>query len=316
MTERAPSYEAAVAGCPREIQADLRGLPASGAVIPSGLVRRWLDGLGEDVGTLMIRLLPVAASFARAPLSGFSVGAVALGVPRSPESAPGSLYLGANMEFPGQALSFCIHGEQSAVNNAWLHGESGVRMLAVTAAPCGYCRQFLCELGPSLPDLDILLKTGDDPADHSHTRRPLTSYLPDAFGPGVLGMAGGFMAPAAHGLTVAGGDAVLRAALAAANASYAPYTGNFCGVGLRDAGGAIHSGRYAENAAYNPSMSPLESALAAMSMTLPAGAALTITEAVLVEAPAPISQRAATEAVLSSVAPSVPLRSYTARLMK
>jgi cytidine deaminase len=34
----------------------------------------------------------------------------------------------------------------------------------------------------------------------------------------------------------------------------------------------IYTGRYAENVAYNPSMSPIESALAYMNMSLPAQA--------------------------------------------
>jgi hypothetical protein len=44
---------------------------------------------------------------------------VALGMPpSSPISDPGNLYLGANMELPNEALSLCVHGEQSAVNHA------------------------------------------------------------------------------------------------------------------------------------------------------------------------------------------------------
>ena len=39
-----------------------------------------------------------------------------------------------------------IHGEQCLVANALLHGERGLRKLAVSAAPCGHCRQFYSEL--------------------------------------------------------------------------------------------------------------------------------------------------------------------------
>ena len=69
-------------------------------------------------------------------------------------------------------------------------------------------------------------------------------------------------------------------------------------------------GRYAENAAYNPSLSPLQSALAFMSMCLPAQTELSVTEAVLVEAQSKISQKDVTAAALSSVAPSVVLQHY------
>ena len=47
-------------------------------------------------------------AYARAPISKFYAGAVALGMPpSSPISDPGNLYLGANMEFPNEALSLC-----------------------------------------------------------------------------------------------------------------------------------------------------------------------------------------------------------------
>jgi cytidine deaminase len=39
-----------------------------------------------------------------------------------------------------------VHAEQFLVINALLHGECEIRKLAVTAAPCGHCRQFYSEL--------------------------------------------------------------------------------------------------------------------------------------------------------------------------
>ena len=92
-------------------------------------------------------------------------------------------------EFQNAALSFTVHAEQSATNNAWLNGESGIQALAISAAPCGYCRQFLYEL-ITASQLNILLP-------HSNTvllpysLTPLTTFLPDAFGPGDLGITGG-----------------------------------------------------------------------------------------------------------------------------
>src|SRR4030081_3775653 len=88
---------------------------------------------------LVLELLPWAEAYTSPPISNFRVGAIALG--RS-----GALYAGANLEFPGQSLSFTVHAEQAAVYNAWLHGETGVTLIASTAHPCGYCRQFLNEL--------------------------------------------------------------------------------------------------------------------------------------------------------------------------
>ena len=217
------------------------------------------------------------------------------------------------MEFPGEALSFCVHGEQSATNNAWLHGETGLQALAINAAPCGYCRQFLYELTTATKGFNILLKTNSDPNNYDYTMNPLTYYLPDAFGPHDLGVKGGLMEPEAHGLSISGGDAVAQAALGGCNASYSPYTKDYSGVAIKCGDGTIWTGRYAENAAYNPSMSPLESALAYMNMNSPAQSPYNIVEAALVEATAPANQLAATQAVLASVAPGLQLATYQAQ---
>ena len=61
-----------------------------------------------------------------------------------------------------------------------------------------------------------------------------------------------------------GDHELVQAALAMANRSYAPYSKNYAGVALRLANGRIFSAPYAENAAFNPSLSPLHGALIAM----------------------------------------------------
>jgi len=296
------------AAWPLEIREDLRETLSKEGVIPSEKVATWLEMLGVDIGHLMIQLLPIAASYARAPVSNFRVGAVSLGLPpRPPIGGPGSLYLGSNMEFLGEALCFCIHAEQSATNFAWLHGEPGLQALAISAAPCGSCRQFLYELTTTTKGLDVLLKTHADPDDDSYRSNPLTYFLPDAFGPEDLGVEGGLMKPEDHGLTISCSDPTAQAALGGANASYAPYTKNYSGLALSGPNGQTYVGRYAENAAYNPSLSPLESALAAMNMSLLPQADLAIRGAILVEAQTDISQKGASEAVLSALAPRVAL---------
>lgn len=295
---------------PDDIPQDLRDLMApilsKGPMIPAQTVHHILDTLGLDIGELMIRLLPVAAAFARVPLSNYHVGTVALGMPAG--QSVGNLYLGSNMEFSGHALSFSVHGEQSAINHAWQKGEPGLQALAVNAAPCGYCRQFMNELATANAGFTILMKATTDPADLSYTRKPLAAYLPESFGPWDLGMTGGLMTPVDHGLKIASSDPLAQAALTAANASYAPYTSNFCGVAVQQFDGTIYTGRYGENVAYNPSFSPLESAMALLNMSQPPQTPYDITAAVLVEAAAKISQRSATEAVLSAIAPNVTLQ--------
>lgn len=299
-----PTLDAAF---PPAVRAQLLADLAKGPVIRATTAQAAISAMNIEIGTLMIMLLPTAAAYARVPISNFHVGAVALGAP------PGSLYLGANLEFTGQALSFCVHGEQCATNNAWLNGETYLQAIAINAAPCGYCRQFLYETTTGATGLNILLKANSDPNDYSYTMDQLTSYLPNAFGPGDLGITDRLMQPEAHGLSIPSTDPLATAALQAANASYSPYTADFCGVAVQMASGTIYAGRYAENAAYNPSMSPLESALAFQCMYEPAQNPYAIVAAALVEAKgSAISQLSATQAVLSSVAPGIPLATYTA----
>jgi cytidine deaminase len=245
------------------------------------------------VEQLMLALIPQAQSAAIPPISKFFVGAVALG-------ASGSIYFGANYEFTGQALSFTAHAEHAATAHAISRGEAGMQKLAVSAAPCGYCRQFLYEL-TTASTLQILLPN-TPPA-------LLTSLIPNAFGPADLGVTAALMSPQSHGLTLsaADGDPVVQAALKAANASYAPYTFDYAGVALKTRDGDIFTGSAAEIAAFNPSMSPLEAAV--VSLVISGGKSYgDIVDAVLVEAAgSKSSQVAATRAVLGAIT-SVPLR--------
>ncbi len=82
------------------------------------------------------------------------------------------------MEFASQALSFTINAEQSAANNAWLHGEEGVQIVAVSAAPCGNCRQFLKELTTADRSLRLIYKKSADPSDNSYETMPCPPYCP------------------------------------------------------------------------------------------------------------------------------------------
>lgn len=269
--------------------------PVTGGVLPAAEVEEFLRSSGMTIDELMLALIPEAQKFALPPISKFFVGAVGLGL-------SGSLYFGANYEFVGQALSFTVHGEQATVANAISHGEIGMQMLAVSAAPCGYCRQFLYELTTASTLLILLPKA--PPA-------LLTSLIPDAFGPNDLKVTAALMSPQSHGLTLAtgAGDPVVQAALKAANASYAPYTFDYSGVALKTSDGGIHTGSVAENAAFNPSMSPLEAAV--VSLVISGGKSYAdIVDAVLVEtADSKASQAAATRAVLEAIT-EVPLRVY------
>jgi cytidine deaminase len=261
--------------------------------IPAAEVDGILRQSGLTIEQLLLGLIPQAQKYALPPISNFFVGAVALG-------ASGSIYFGANFEFVGQALSFTVHGEQAATAHALAHGETGMQMLAVSAAPCGYCRQFLYEL-TTASLLQILLP--------NMPSTPLTAMLPDAFGPADLGVTAALMSPQSHGLKLRSFDPVVQAALKAANASYAPYTSSYSGVALKTKDGNIFSGLVAENAAFNPSMSPLEQAV--VNLVISGGKTYAdIVDAVLVEvANAKASQIAATRDVLATIS-KVPLRIY------
>ena len=233
-----------------------------------------------------------------------------------------SLYLGANFEFVNAALSFTVHAEQSATNNAWLIGEKGIQAMAISAAPCGYCRQFLYEL-VTAEQLSILLPDNQK-GPTSYFSTPLTAFLPNAFGPRDLGVTGGLMDPklCTHNLSLDGGPPtapVIAAALAAACGSYAPYKTDasygYAGVAIELSDNSIYAGRYAENAAYNPSLSPLESALSFMNMNRPLSSTRMVVRCVLVEVHNLACQLSATQAVLAAYAPGVSVEHYKANIV-
>jgi cytidine deaminase len=272
---------------------------AGGSRLPPESVRELTAAAGTTVERLMLQLIPLAKARARPMLSGFQVGAVARG-------ASGALYFGANLEFAGGPVSQTVHAEQAAVINAAAHAETGVSALAVSAPPCGYCRQFLQELATA-DQLEILL-ANQPPAK-------LTDYLPGAFGPANLGITGGLLSPQRHPLEWASpGEQTPAAELAlrAATASYAPYTKAFAAVALITRAGETFVGPYLENAAFNPSISPAQAAAVALML---AGRGLDDVEtAILVQTEGSrIDQTAATRALLNQVAPHVAVQELLVR---
>lgn len=110
--------------------------------IPPEEVRELLSESGPfpgDADALLLALLPAAAALARPPISRYHVGAAGL-------APSGAVYLGGNMELPRCPLNQSVHAEQFVVCNLAAHGEGRLVTLAISAAPCGHCRQFLCEL--------------------------------------------------------------------------------------------------------------------------------------------------------------------------
>ncbi len=295
----------------RKLQATLSAGGLSGQ-IPVGLVHDLIVSEGKSVSAVMLGLLPLARTYSHPPISNYRVGVVTRG-----ES--GSLYLGFNVEFPGQALGFAVHGEQAALSGAYMHGELGVSALAVTAAPCGHCRQFMNELSPD-GEIEILVE-GAAPIK-------LFSLLPMAFGPKDLGRTQGAFPIQVRKLGPPPGvpqvsaqktganlghsrDPLVLAAFDAAGSSYAPYSGANSGVAIGTRSGRTYKGSYIENVAFNPSLSPLQTAL--VQMIVSGEEYADISRVVLAEiANAKISQKSVTLAVLSAIAPSVRLETILA----
>ena len=251
--------------------------------------------LGTDA--LAFALLPLAKDKAHAPISDFAVGAIAIG-------GSGYWYLGANVEFMGVPLQQSVHAEQAAIGHAALYDEQHIAQLFISASPCGQCRQFMQELNQ-----DSLLIAWPD----GHLM--LNELLPHAFGPADLAQHPGLLnhsaanlialnqaSASAHSSAAAPSsqpDALTLLAWDQANASYAPYSHNRAGIALLLTDGQICQGRYLENAAFNPSLGPLQLALS--QLYLQGYTPADIERAVLVEAHAKVQQAASCALLLSEL---------------
>lgn len=58
----------------------------------------------------------------------------------------GRIFFGCNMEFPGASLASSVHAEQCLTANLLRHKESEIITVAISAPPCGHCRQFFSEM--------------------------------------------------------------------------------------------------------------------------------------------------------------------------
>jgi cytidine deaminase len=217
--------------------------------LPPDFVNQIIGDL--TIAELMFELIPVAADYAQPRISGYKVGAVGL-------TPTGTLAFGTNFEFDQTALAQTVHAEQCLIANLIAMGEQGLSKIAISAAPCGHCRQFLNELAGA-EGLEVIIP--------NHPPTKLTALLPEAFGPKDLGLDAGLMNAVNNGLKPVGPVSPLgQIALDAANGSYAPYSNAPAGVALELANGRQFGGAYFENAAYNPSLPALQSAMAQLVM--------------------------------------------------
>ncbi|MBE0366022.1 cytidine deaminase [Pseudoalteromonas ulvae UL12] len=273
----------------------LSQVKANKGVLCADQVAHWAVQLYGSQDELMEALLPVAASFSRAPISQFNVGAIAVG--DANEEGYCDFYFGANLEFPSQALSLVVHAEQAAINNAWLNGARKITKLAITDAPCGYCRQFMNELADA--ETLIISLNGEHHA--------FSEFLPMPFGPKELDNPTALMSHQRANLTLDDASFKVSQLVQHAEHSYVPYTDNFASSMIVCHDGSKFYGRYAENAAYSPSLSPLQSAISQLILAGKDFNQATIKAVYLAQMKGQENQTGVAKAVLDSYDFSVPL---------
>jgi cytidine deaminase len=107
-----------------------------------------------------------AAASAYAPYSNFRVGAAV-------RTRDGQIFVGVNVENASFPLGLCAERAALAAAVSAGYGPGDFELLAVTATPCGACRQWLVELGV----LDVVYS---GPSGDTVLRKP-TQLLPDSF---------------------------------------------------------------------------------------------------------------------------------------
>lgn len=308
MTDREKRFKKCLETFPKHVEPILQAIPLQSGRLTARQCSDLVESLGIDLEDLMMRLLPLARTYAVVPLSRFQVGAVAMaGV--SGDADQINLFLGANLEFIHQDLNQTIHAEQAATMNAWHQGAHYLHAVAVSEAPCGHCRQFLYEIENGA-EIEIITPGRKN---NAYRQTPLSDLLPEAFGPADLGNRTALMSRTTpdHRFRLKADveDRAIAEALLAAEKSYAPYSRNFAGCALQVGAGEIYSGRNVESAAYNPSLTPLQSAIISLNMAT-FGKDHAIQRVVLVEKPTDVRQRKAVELLLGSWAPGVELEYY------
>lgn len=309
--DQSARFERNLATFPESVRPCLSSLAERSGKLGHDSCRQLTNQLNISMEQLMVKLLPLAGVFAQVPISGFTVGAVAQTENRL-EPSQRELYLGANLEFENLTLNATIHAEQSATINAW-HQDAG-RLLAVATSetPCGHCRQFLHEF---YGGTDLAIIQPDQDVDACRIQ-PIGKLLVQPFTPADLDNPLGLMGPGQSRqllkLKDGSDDPLVAVALEAANAAYAPYTGNLAGCALQIRNQQVISGRSMESVAFNPSVSALQAAM--IRINLQAAEELQKVErVVLVERPTKIRQKESIQMLMKAVMPDIKLEYHLTR---
>jgi cytidine deaminase len=263
-------------------------IPTNKFIFSKAEVSALKQKLNISTDDLLVALLPAAKKNARPPISNYYVGAVGL-------TKSGRILFGNNLEFKGTPINQTVHAEQFLTILALLENEQLVT-IAVSAEPCGHCRQFLNEIKGASRSLKILVP-GKAP-------KYLGSLLPDSFGPDNLNMKDSIYTVRDNKLKLdrSTDDKTVLTALKNANISYSPYSNSYSGVAIKMNDGSIYGGFYVENAAFNPAIQPLTAAI--IRLVSEGREYGNMKEVVLVEKKgASIEQADISEAVIKAVAP-------------
>jgi cytidine deaminase len=284
------SLRAALAAGRHDLAGNMGGVVAGSAA--AAIARQ--NGISAD--ELMLLALEVAQDFAHPPISGFHVGAVGC------EAGTGNLVFGGNLEFPGAGIANTVHGEGFVFCRAFSRGTSIDTLALGEAHPCAHCRQFLSEFATSR-DLVLI-----DPLGH---RLTLAQLYPWPFDPGYLGETG-IVPGEEHDRTFnlprrgTAADPGREALEAAGRRSHVPYGKSPAAVQLRLRDGATVTGATIESVAFNPAMTPMQTAL--IDLHAHGYSFEDIVDAAVATVPgAPIDYVSAARELLSAVAPHVSL---------
>ncbi len=114
----------------------------------------------------LVKMAFAARENAYVPYSGFKVGVALL-------TSDGDVFTGCNIENSSFGATVCA--ERVAIFNAVSQGERNFRKIAVTAVPCGVCRQVMAEFC----DGDFEIIVAEDTENYRVWK--LSEILPEAF---------------------------------------------------------------------------------------------------------------------------------------
>ena len=141
----------------------------------------------------------------------------------------------------------------------------------------------------------------------------LAELLPAAFGPKDLGNQYSLFNPAPECTQLVASSDVCSLLVDQAQHAYVPYTGNFSAVKITTFKHGSFYGRYAENAAYSPSLAPLQSAISQLHLAGLRMDNASIERVELVQTEGAENQLQVTQAVLASYANLPALETYSLR---